>query len=556
MEQMNELKSLIKDLDHRVKQIELQMKSESTDPQIDFQSMKAQLNDPEPLSASASPALQPNQPIRPHPRRSAARMKETEQPVNLLGLVGVGCIIIAVILLIKFSIDSGWLNPLRQVFLAGLFGGSLIAAPFIFKNKDSYLSQLPATGVVVLHLSIYGAIFYHHLLSPSIGIWMVWGVGLISLRLLETFKHDVFALLSIAGVYLGSFILKDNFHELTTVAVHFLVWDMIFAGYSIKLKNRSLITIAAYFSLAIMTLMSFKGMESTGEAVIIQLCQILIFSLGTALYTTKNKLILSESESWQLFPVYLFFYGIEFHLLSKLNPAYATFFSLGFGVLVLALYLFAKNRSGKAHLNSSPAVLSLVAIMFFHSIYFVKLTDQGRIIFSLVLLVFLGLIEQRLRDERFKPLSFIFLIVVGYSFMLLLANPSNLEHSFIITMGGIYAAIMLVGYRISRQAILLPFANLMIVVAISRLSHFIGEMSVGPLLVGYGFLSLFFAYLRADKLLGQAALPVIFFAIGRFFYFNFSQLTQGERIISLIIMGALIYAGGFFYKSIPQKAGK
>ena len=95
-------------------------------------------------------------------------------------------------------------------------------------------------------------------------------------------------------------------------------------------------------------------------------------------------------------------------------------------------------------------------------------------------------------------------------------------------------------------------ANILVVVSICRLKDVIGEIWVGPLCVAYAFGCLIMAFKGSDKVLAQASLPVVVFAIGRFVFFNFSNLSPLERIISLLVMGALIYAGGYVYRKIPD----
>jgi uncharacterized membrane protein len=92
----------------------------------------------------------------------------------------------------------------------------------------------------------------------------------------------------------------------------------------------------------------------------------------------------------------------------------------------------------------------------------------------------------------------------------------------------------------------------MIVTAICRLKDVVGEIWIGPMIVAFAFSCLVMSLKTKDKVLAQASFPVIFFAIARFVFFNFSNLSQGERIISLLVMGALIYASGYFYRQIPE----
>lgn len=486
------------------------------------------------------------------------REKRQSEPTNLLGILGVGCLIVAMILLIKFSIDSGWLNPHRQVLLAAVFGASLISIPFFIGSNDkSYVSLLPSAGIVVLHLTIYGSIFLHHIIDPVMGLWLIWAVGMLSLWLLSTFNEDIFAIFAIAGTYAGSYLLKDSFVDVSKVAVHIILWDLVFATFAIKLRNRSLISIAAYFSLGLVVFFAFSmdtlTVDAARQIATIQLIQILIFAVATGVYSVSNKLILREREAWMLFPVFIFFYGQEFYFLNWINATYATLFSLAFAVVILGIYGLARMRLGKAHLESSSAVLTFVSVMVFHSVYFVMLDDLGKLFFGLFVILNFAFFKEAINSPAMVGTKVLSLLIAGYSMMLILANPGTFTDAQGLMLGLAYATALLGGYKASKNIILVSVANVMVVVAICRLGTIIGESWVGPICVAYGFGCLIVALKDSDKLLARAALPVMVFAIGRFLIFNFGSLAPGPRIVSLLVMGALIYGGGFVYRKIPSK---
>ena len=369
---------------------------------------------------------------------------------NLLGIVGVACLILAMILLIKFSIDSGWLTPLRQLLLATLFGASLIGAPLVLKVSDkAYLSLLPAGGVVILHLTNYGAIFYHQLMNPILGIIAVWGIGFLSIWLLNKFRHDVYGILAISGTYLGSALVKLSFSSILPIALNILAWDIIFTVLAVHLKNRLFICITAYFALGVVAI--YHGIDSAtlgdGACAVIQFLQILVFTLGTAWYSIRNKETLTVKESWQLFPVYLFFYGLEFSLLDAINPLYATIFSIAFSIILLGVYYFTRKRTTQNQFESSHAIFTLSGVMLLHSVYLVNLNDLGKMIFGLIPLVLIGLYGKRLKEERFYGPLGLCLLVLGFSTILVVFNPSKLFSAGIISLGMIYGASVFYGYK-------------------------------------------------------------------------------------------------------------
>lgn len=533
-----ELELLIGRLDTRLTRLERQLGIK--DPQLQ-----------QPPKEKVQPPPVPEKSFVAPPEVSGPRVSS-----NLLGIVGIACLILAMILLIKFSIDSGWLTPMRQLLLATLFGASLIGAPIVFHklSDKQYLSLLPAGGVVILHLTVYGGIFFHQLLNPILGILAVWGIGFLSIWLLNKFRHDVYGILAICGTYLGSTLVKLSFPSLIPIALNILAWDIIFTLLAIRLKNRLFICITAYFALGVVAL--YHGVDSAslndGPMALIQFAQVLIFSLGTASYSIQNKAMMTEKESWQLFPVFLFFYGLEFTLLDALDPLYATIFSIGFSLLLLGVYFFTRGRTGENKFQSTHAVFTLVSLMLIHSIYVVNLNDSGKMIFGLVPMALLGLYGKRLKDERLIGLLGISLLVLGFSTFLVLANPSNLAPAGIIALGIVYGASVLYGYKTSKEFPILFVSHGLIVLSICRLGNVIGEIWIAPILVAYAYAALVWGLKWQDKNMGKSAFPVIFFAIGHFLFFNFDGLSQGQRIVTLIVMGVIIYAGGYVYRKIPE----
>lgn len=508
------------------------------------------------LAANGIPAKNSTTVI-PKPRPATSSQKVEEKPSNLLGIVGVCCLIVAMILLIKFSIDSGWLTPVRQLILAGLFGSALVSVPFFFTSKEKdYFSLLPSAGVIVLHLTVYGGVYYHKILDPMIATGLIWGIGFLSIYLLKKFEEDVYALLSIAGIYIGSLLVKDSFQDLSGVAGHIFIWDIIFVHFAINLKKRFLIAISAYFALFLVAMYGVSVHSlSTDMAIqlaVIQIIQMLVFMIGIALYSVKNS-TMTEKEVIQLFPVFIFFYGLVFYYLDVVGQVYATSFSLIFAFLILGVRSAAIKKTGTDKLESTHLIYSLVAVVLIHSIYFVNLDDLGRVISGFLVMICLGLFHERMKAPDMKGVFYLTSLVVVCSMLIVLNGPDTFSTGLKIVSGLAFSLPLLAGYKKTSFAPLLAIANVMIVVAIVRLGDMIGEIWIGPLSVLYAFACLIFALKSADKLLAQGSLPVIFFAIGRFVFFNFADLSQGERIISLLIMGGLIYSGGFVYRKIPEK---
>jgi hypothetical protein len=487
-------------------------------------------------------------------------VKENKSSASLLGFVGIGCLVFALALLIKFSIDSGWLTPMRQLAIATLAGLGLIALPSFLRSDDhSYLSLLPAGGVIVLHMTVYGGVFFHELIPVPWGLGLIWAIGLLSLYLLKSLNQEVYAILSIAGTYLGAFFLKASFESFVGVATNLLLWDVIYAYFSIGLKRRSLTELAAASALLLGGLFSLAASTTTPEVLqqlaVLQLAQVLIFVMSIYRYSTLHQVKLTSSEAWRMMPVFLFFYGHEYHLLDQINSTWAVVFSLSFAATILSLYFLARKNLGNTKLESSPAILSFAALMLYHSVYFVSFNDTARILVGLPLMLLAAYASKQSWRQQVMPVLWMTLLIVIHCLFLILGTNSEIDKHLQLLTAILYGAAILVGTRHtsgdSKNA-LLTVGHLLMVFSITKLTLFIPEFWVAPLCVAYAFANLQLALKWMDQAMAKASISIIMFAIARFWLYQFDSLSQIERIVALLLMGGLIYAGGLLYRKIQR----
>lgn len=92
-------------------------------------------------------------------RRKLEPLPETQ----ILGWTGATALVLAVDYLIRLALDTGWLTPERPLTLAVMSAFSLIGTGLWLRHADrEYANLLPAGGLVMLFLPIYGAHLYYH----------------------------------------------------------------------------------------------------------------------------------------------------------------------------------------------------------------------------------------------------------------------------------------------------------------------------------------------------------------------------------------------------------
>jgi uncharacterized membrane protein len=133
-------------------------------------------------------------------RTPPAAQQRTESQLigNVLGWGGAIALLLAASYLIRLAIDSGWLTPLRQIACAAIFGLMLIGSGFALRRNDrDYAGLLPAAGIAVLFLTIYGGHLYHHLIGvqeAGVAIIIVCGASLWLCRAFQRAGNAYFSL--------------------------------------------------------------------------------------------------------------------------------------------------------------------------------------------------------------------------------------------------------------------------------------------------------------------------------------------------------------------------
>lgn len=481
----------------------------------------------------------------------------------LLALIGVGCVVIASVLLIKFSIEAGWLNPSRQIIIATLVGIGLILTPHVRNFSDKKLiGYLPAAGVIILHLTVYGAVFHHQLASPLLGLLGISVIGFISIMLLNEHKDTSYAVLSIVGTYIGAMSFSKALPELWMMGAFLLLWDVIFSYFALSTKKRVLILLAGYLSIALVVIYedSFTTLspEMSFSFALLQLLQALVFAGASALYTKKHQSPFSASEIWAYFPLLLLFYGQEYWLLYQVNHFLADIVSIGFSAVLFGLYHMARKSLNKTQLESGVMIHTFCAAVLVHVLYFsnLELEAQTLVSFGLIgLLFFFG--KKMSQEPAYRGVLILVLLCVAYNAGMVLAGTLNTDAN--IVFGGAYALLGIAAYFYSQatktfdfskdhENMLLLFAHAQSLISLYRLKEYTGDGAVAPMWIAYACALLIYAWRKKHFHLAQASLPIIFISIGRFVFLDFGNLGTLERIISLFLMGGLIFGGGYIYR--------
>jgi len=525
------------------------------------------------LSQKATPtpaATRPQPPAAALAGRASVRtppivQQRTESQLigNLLGWGGALALLLAASYLIRLAIDSGWLTPMRQIACAAIFGLMLIGSGFALRKNDrEYAGLLPAAGIAVLFLTIYGGHLYHHLMGvheAGAAIIIVCGA---SLWLCRVFESDLFALFAVAGSYFAPFLLTGVAGSLIDVAIYYSAWSVVFSVFSVWHGRRLIYLLALYLALiGFDMLWRSRGGDQWYAVLAFQTVQFAIFGIATAVFSVRHNAPLSQKDALAHLPPLLLFYFLQYSLLNQHLPSIAPWIAAGSLAALALIYAVARYALRDRLPGGELLLWCYAALVLFHAGYLESVPKEWGpwVGFLLVPLAAAASIRN---DDGFGSRWPIW-VAVGIIFMV-----NCLRIIFDTDIDAVparqllpvaYALLLYLAYWFSRQkdllggaaALLLATGHICAMAAAMRLLHepIIESVAWGVLAIGCLGLSL---YVK-DKLMGQSSLAVFGATAAKVLLYDLSGASPFARIIGLVVLGVTFYVGGMLYQRLLGK---
>lgn len=538
--------------------------------------IEKQLNIPAPAEPKQDiPQIQPSFP----PTKTGTHEVSVISPGKLLGLISIVCFVLAAGFIIKLSIDSGWLTPIRQVCIAALFGLALICVGLRFLTLDrEYISLLPAAGIIILYLSDFAAQRLYSLISFEFALIYAGAISLICIGLYLKIRHDIYPIVAAVGSYLAPILLDVNADAIFSL-YYFVVCSVTFTILSIMIRYRMLTMISAYlailFSASIGSdLVAVPGFNQQALIAYVLALHFIIFSLGTYLYSRITLQPLSDKEAWRFFPVLLIFYSSEYYFLSMINSKGAAWLSLAFAAFLLILYYTAEMLFNKK-LASQTMIFTLVAIIVFHAGYIELLPPNAGCWLLVAIIATLAMLPASLvmtnkNMTSYWPIVLLSLLVVSIEYAKMVINfYPQYQSLFGIESQPIFwpavflaiASIWLFYFRQKQQLIerdegfgyaLLAAVHLLVISAFYNLADPHGSLAVSASWLVYAVLVMGVAYKLKDKIMARSALLVLGVAAGKALLYDAASAPTIVRILCLLVTGAVLYGAGFVFRKVSE----
>ena len=544
-----ELLARLAQLEERISRLEAQSDNAEGDGDFIFEEI---LDD--------SPVVQkpwkPTQPIR--------RPHKSFPVTQVLGWGGVIALVMAAAYLIKLGIDLGWLTPVRQILLSFLGGSSLIVAGLILRRADrQYSSLLPAGGIVILFLTTYGAHLYYRLIEFPAAVGAVILICLLSLWLCRNFASEIYAFFAIIGSYSAPLMLTGLRAEVSDLAIYYTAWSLLFCFFGLWLKQRRIYLVAAYLALLGFDLIWYQQWHNAlhpqwQAALVFQVIQFAIFSIGTAVFTLQHKEPLDRQAALAHMPPLLLFYALEYSLLDRYLHQFAPWIAIGSLLVLLGIYLIARSAFEHPLEGGRLLLNAYAAIVLFHAGYLELLPDSLAPWAGLAVGILLA--ARGIRQGGFKKANW---PLTGALALIFIINGLRalLQHDLTNVFGGDYLAIayaveLYAGYFLTRKAGVPAYFNAALLYA-GHLSAMAAPVHIFDDRLPVSFcwallavVSLGLALKIKAKLLAQSSLFVFAVSGAKVLLYDLDNAAPLIRIACLVVLGISFYLGGWLYRKV------
>lgn len=516
------------------------------------------------IAPPATPAPPPAQPQTAAAAVPPERPRPTQPPLqsppsllhgNWLGIIAVVCFVVAAAFIVKLSIDSGWLTPLRQAGLAALLGFGLIGGGLALRRADrGYAALLPGAGIVILYLTVFAAHRYYALIPFDSALAAVTLVSALCIWLYTEIRHDFYAFTAAAGAYLSPMVL--DFHAVTDFSLYyFLLCSVAFATISVWVRSRVLTVTAAYLAIFVSGIVGLGLKEDLFVAEMMAL-HFAVFAVGSYFHTAHTRQPLSRAEAQGFLPVLLIFYALEYYFIDRVMPGGAPWLALGFAALLVGLYFLVKTKFDQSR-HSQALLLALATVVIFHAGYLELMPAALRPF--LLAAILLGMAASRFtpdlggNDNPFLLPKLALFAIAAIEYLSILKNLSSGGVvpllAALLGLAGLWAAIIRHRGAAAGQ-LLLGCAHILALLAFYRLASDAGSLAVSAVWLLYGAGVMGLAFACKDEFMAKSALMVLVFAAGKALLYNAASAPTIVRILCLLLTGAVLYGCGFLMRRL------
>jgi uncharacterized membrane protein len=511
-----------------------------------------------------------------------------------LNRIGIAALLIGASYFLKFAFDNNWIGPAGRISIGLVAGIAIVIWSERFRAKDykAFSYSLKAVGIGTLYLSLWAAFHLYSLIPSGVAFAMMLLVTAATSVMALSQDAQILAAFALVGGFSTPILLSTGENRevalftyvaildiATLVLVAFRPWRrllvmsyvgtlILYLGWYWTFYNRGPLELTlAYASLffAIFAIAPLITLQPDGEHPILAAIPAVLAFVNAGVYFLEAYAIIQEvnkvNMAWfalALAAVYIF--------LSRLVHArkmaartseilYYLHLALAIGFITVAIpirldahwitigwfieagvLLWIGNRIHSDFLNAFAlgalvlGVTRLLAVDNFHTtqlIFNLRMATFGVAVAVLGAVAWFG---SRREDETARTISA--MAVVALNVLALIALSREVSDYYLRQMAGVRST----GHQ--WRGAYLDYHNL----EIAR------DFTYSALWMAYGAMLMIVGFVRRSAFVRWQALILIAVTIVKVFVYDVSQLDRAYRIVSFIVLGALLLAISFVYQ--------
>jgi len=596
--ELQELRRLLGELTARVFRVEQAL---NLRPEIATQSSRV---DAQPVPSAAPPAVAPPLPqIRSSlpptlPRISSSRQSvpnlESRIGSHWLNRIGISAVLIGVSYFLKFAFDNNWIGPTGRVAIGLLAGIAIVIWSESFRGRGYrvFSYSLKAVGIGILYLSLYAAFQVYSLVPSGVAFVMMLAVTAATAVMAWTQDAEILAAFALIGGFTTPLLLSTGQNREVALFAYVAILDVGALALAILKPWRRLLVLSYAGTLLLYVGWYSSFYDNTQLRLTVGFATLFfaVFAVAPLLARQgESKSSLSESIPLILALVNAAGYFLQIYVMYEEIDSKATaWFALALAAVYVFLSRQTRARAGNPEAARTVDLLHLALAIGFITVAIPIRLDahwitMGWFVEAAVLLW----VADRVHSELLNAFA-VGALALGVGRLLLIDNFSVTRPIFNTRMATYAVAIAVLGgvawYGSCRKdeagrtaaAVSVVAWNLLALIALSRevADYYAQEMAnltphgrwdpsewanwqhvkiardftYSALWMAYGAMLMVVGFWRRSSFVRWQALALIAFTIGKVFLYDVSELDRGYRIVSFIVLGALLLAISFVYQ--------
>jgi uncharacterized membrane protein len=511
-----------------------------------------------------------------------------------LNRIGILALLIGVSYFLKFAFDNNWIGPAGQISIGLVAGIAIViwSERFRAKGYKAFSYSLKAVGIGALYLSLWAAFHVYSLIPSSVAFAMMLVVTAATSVMALSQDAQILAAFALVGGFSTPILLSTGENRevalftyvaildiATLVLVTFRPWRrllvmsyvgtlILYLGWYWTFYDRTQLSLTLGYAtifFAIFAIAPLITLQPDGEHPILAAIPAVLAFVNAGVYFLEAYAMIQEvnkvNMAWfalALAAVYIFL-SRQVHARKMTTGTseilYYLHLALAIGFITVAIpirldahwitigwfieagvLLWIASRIHSDFLNASAlgalvlGVTRLLSIDNFHTTQVIFNLRMATFAVAVAVLGAVAWFGAKREDETAQTISAI--AVVALNVLALIALSREVSDYYLRQMAGFRST----GYQ--WRGAYLDYHNL----EIAR------DFSYSALWMAYGAMLMIIGFLRRSAFVRWQALILIAVTIVKVFVYDVSQLDRAYRIVSFIVLGALLLAISFVYQ--------